>query len=436
MKLKSVKIENFRAIDSLQWNLDSQVTALHGSNAIGKTSVLRAIAVGLGAVSTLLPEVSGNGFQRKDCRDGRSTRVSVTTLDGITWQRHLGLVGRTGFISANGRIEQIPKSPLSELKRWLDLKFLRDSRTPADLPILAFYGSDRKFPLHAKQRNPSNKPPTSRYAALSGALCACTKFNGFSDWLCSEKIEGVSEHAKQHDCKFYNKRRSTVRQAVCSMLDNLSEFSEEFHPFLSVSTDQNLQEPQIGHKIDRLGGGHKAVALLTADLAWRMAQGNSHNTNPLESEAICLIDEVELHLHPIWQQRILSDLMRTFPNTQFIVSTNSPQILSTLKPEQIVELWRENDQITAGATTAPTYGAQAGDVLKVVMGVDERPRGNEFTERLARYTDLVADGEGESPEGLQLRHSLENLSPRDPALDRADIEMRRRIFLSDLSRSL
>ena len=128
-----------------------------------------------------------------------------------------------------------------------------------------------------------------------------------------------------------------------------------------------------------------------------------------------MIDEIELHLHPSWQQRILADLKRTFPNTQFIVSTHSPQVLTTVKPEHIVELIREGNKILAGQIAAPTYGAEAGDVLATVMGVNERPCNNEFVKQLERYMKLVADGEGEAPDAASLRDTLENLSLRDPA---------------------
>jgi len=175
---------------------------------------------------------------------------------------------------------------------------------------------------------------------------------------------------------------------------------------------------------------------LAADLARRMAQGNPHLSDPLQSEAVVLIDEIELHLHPSWQQRILADLTRTFPNTQFIVSTHSPQVLTTVKPEHVVELGREQGKIVAGsAGSTPTYGAEAGDVLAAVMGVKERPGGNEFVEKLAQYTDLVAEGKGEFPEAVSLRQELDNLSPRDPALDRADIEIRRRKLFQSMGES-
>ena len=132
---------------------------------------------------------------------------------------------------------------------------------------------------------------------------------------------------------------------------------------------------------------------------------------------------------------MLTDLARTFPNTQFIVSTHSPQVLTTLRPEQIVKLSREDGRIVAGRASEPTYGAEAGDVLNVVMGVRERPSGNEFVEILQSYMRLVSSGQGETTEALSLRRNLESLSPRDYALDRADIEIRRHKLLTKMGKS-
>lgn len=51
---------------------------------------------------------------------------------------------------------------------------------------------------------------------------------------------------------------------------------------------------------------------------------------PQQTEGIVLIDEVDVHLHPKWQQTILSQLRDAFPCIQFIVTTHSPQVLSTV----------------------------------------------------------------------------------------------------------
>ena len=186
--------------------------------------------------------------------------------------------------------------------------------------------------------------------------------------------------------------------------------------------------------LDQLSGGYRIMLALAADLARRMAQGNPHLDDPLQAEAIVLIDEVDLHLHPSWQQRVLTDLARTFPNTQFIISTHSPQVLTTVEPRHVVHLAREDGRIVAGSASGWTYGAEAGDVLSAVMGVDERPD-NDFTRKLARYRRLIGDGRGESEEALALRRELNALSPDDPALDRADVEIRRRKLFRGKGRS-
>ena len=128
-------------------------------------------------------------------------------------------------------------------------------------------------------------------------------------------------------------------------------------------------------------------------------------------------------------------MARTFPNTQFVVSTHSPQVLTSVSPDCIVELRRENGNIVAERASAPTYGAEAGDVLAAVMGVSERPSGNDFVKLLEKYTRLVGRNQGESGEAISLRRRLESLSPRDPALDRADVEIRRRKLMRGMGKS-
>ena len=225
-----------------------------------------------------------------------------------------------------------------------------------------------------------------------------------------------------------------MRQAIASMLPEVSDPRTESSPLRFV-VSRKLEGGVEKLSLDQLSGGYRIVLALAADLARRMVQGNPHLDDPLKSEAIVLIDEVELHLHPKWQQRILGDLQRTFPNAQFIVSTHSPQVLTTVEPQRIVELAREGDRIVAGAPAGATYGAEAGDVLSVVMGVKERPPDNEFTKALDQYRRLVSEGKGESKKALALRRKLEELSPRDYALNRADLEIRRRKMFKQMAES-
>ena len=422
MKLERVEIENYRAIEKLDLPLNPALTVLHGDNAHGKTSVLSAIATGLGSIPMLLPDVPSVGFRKTDARGLQQSRVGLRTVDGVAWDRRV-----------HGGLRR--RSVRRELKDALDaiVNADREETGPLDLPIVAFYDTDRAV-FDQPQRRRGFNTEFPRYAALQGALSARTDFRDFFRWFYARENEELREQKKRQDFSHRLNDLKAVRRAIETMVPEVSNPRIELSPLrfvVSVQPDDGKPE-QLS--IDQLSGGYRIMLALAADLARRMAQGNPHIDNPLQSEAVVLIDEIELHLHPSWQQRVLADLARTFPNTQFIVSTHSPQVLTTVKPEHVVELRREPGGIVAEPASAPTYGAEAGDVLATVMGVDERPAGNEFAKKLARYTDFVADGQGESPRAVSLRQSLDELSPRDPALDRADIEIRRRNLLKSMGK--
>ena len=82
-----------------------------------------------------------------------------------------------------------------------------------------------------------------------------------------------------------------------------------------------------------------------------------------------LVDEIELHMHPAWQQRVLADLQRAFPETQFIVTTHSAPILTTV-PDECIRILEEG---RVHAAPPGTEGAEVSRVLKRILGVDVRP---------------------------------------------------------------
>ena len=430
MKLKSVEIENYCAIEKLKLPLDPSLTVLHGDNGYGKTSVLSAIAVGLGDEAMLGPFLDVFiYFCEEDWReDAANPRVSLTSMNGNVSERQ-----GTRSVFEREKAER----EMSANRENLDKALVENSRAESkDMPIGALYGTDRAVsgvpesvvsPRHLPRR-------VSRLDALKGALSARTDFEDLFAWFYFKEDEELREQKERRDFDYQLKEVSAVRQAISSMLPEVSDPRTESNPPRFIVSQKSEQGRVEKLSLDQLSGGYRIVLALAADLARRMVQGNPHLDDPLKSEAVVLIDEVELHLHPGWQQRILGDLRRTFPNAQFIVSTHSPQILTTVEPQRIVELAREGDRIVAGAPAGATYGAEAGDVLSVVMGVKERPD-NDFTKDLDEYRRLVSEGKGESEEALALRRKLEELSPRDYALNRADLEIRRRKMFKQMAES-
>ena len=422
MKLERVEIENYRAIEKLVLPLDPALTVLHGENGHGKTSVLSAIAVGLGGILRLLPDVSSIGFRDTDLRGPRPLRVALHAVGGLEWERRKGGPrGQVGFKHLKEMIDGIVAAD-------------REGAAPRDLPIVAFYDTDRAV-FDAPHRRRGFKTAFPRYAALEGALAPRANFKEFFKWFYAMENEELREKKARRNWDYQLKELNAVRTAIKSMVPGVSDPRIELRPLrfaVSVKSEAGKIEECA---LDQLSGGYRIMLALAADLARRMAQGNPHLDDPLESEAVVLIDEVDLHLHPAWQQRVLTDLAKTFRKTQFIVSTHSPQVLTTVRPERVICLYRQDDRIVAGQSSAPIYGAESGAVLSTLMGVSERPAGNEFVEALRQYMELVGDDKGESEEGRALRRKLEALSPDDYGLDRADIEIRRRKVLKRIGKS-
>ena len=427
MKLASVNIRNFRAIEEMTLPLHPQLTVLHGENAQGKTSVLRAIAVGLGAIPTRLPVIGGIDFAKNDPRRGsESTYVTLHVQGGGSWSRRRG---RGSLYEALKR--NLPG--IGWLNEWVD-SIVQAERAdePVELPVVAFYDTDRTV-LDVPQRRRGFPKDFHRFQALSGALSARANFREFFQWFYAKQTEESFEKDERQDFGVRLRDLSAVRRAISSALGDVSYPRIRIRP-LRFEVTLRGEGGKERLELDHLSGGYRATLALVADLARRMALGNPHFDDPLTSEAVVLIDEVDLHLHPAWQQRILDDLTRTFPNAQFVVTTHSPQVLTTVRPEQVVTLEREDGRIVARGTDWGTYGAKAGDVLRVVMGVAQRPD-NEFSRKLAEYRRLVSQGDGEAEEARKLRARLDEITPDDPALASADLEIRQRKLFRKMAES-
>ena len=443
MKLERVTIENYRAIARLELRLHPRLTVLHGDNGHGKTSVLAGIAVGLGSIPERVLEMAlGPNLQRNhpdfldsDFRKDGEPKVALTTTDGAQWHRRRSRPGRGTSESPNVLGEAIPEIVYQDKAELWPMR---------DLPIVAFYdteratGGVRKPAQSSRFDNPGGR--LIRYLALDGSLAPHTDFQAFFDWFYDREKEELREQRERRSFDYSREDLDAVRGAIERMLPGVSrprveQVGADRIRFLVSEASESGEARTLA--LDQMSGGYRIMLALVADLARRMAQGNPHLEDPLQSEAVALIDEVDLHLHPSWQQRALPDLMRTFPNAQFIVSTHSPQVLTTVKPENIVRLRRDGDSIVATGTGGPTYGAEAGYALAVEMGVQERPpaKHNEFVALLEQYNHLVNYGQGKSEEARQLRGELERLSPRDFALDRADSEMRRQNVMQRLAES-
>ncbi len=390
LKLSHITIENFRAISKLDLPLDPQLTVLVGNNAAGKTTILDAIAVGLSAVITHLPELSDRdvystqGFRSNDLQQAMVSddlvvtesplsgikqapyvRVTVESMDGVIWD-----MTKERDQTKRTLAEIPPEKRLNQLHDFLDqiINDVQDGK-PTDLPVIAYYGTERAV-LSLSQRD-FNKN-FNRFNALEDALVATQPFQGMIEWFAFQEDLERREREQRKDFEYRRPILEAVRRAISQMIPGSSEPRTLINPLRFVVTLNSGENGPEMLSLEQLSDGYRTTLALVMDLARRMAQANPHRSEKaIDSEAIVLIDEVDLHLHPMWQQHILVDLMATFANTQFIVTTHSPQLLTTIKPKHIVRLEREHEVIAEQVMSS--YGAESGRLLAEIMEVDERP---------------------------------------------------------------
>ena len=136
-----------------------------------------------------------------------------------------------------------------------------------------------------------------------------------------------------------------------------------------------------------------------------------------ETSAILLIDEIENHLHPTWQRRVIPALLEHFPGLQIFATTHSPFVVAGLKAGQVHLLNRdENGVVTATTNTEDVVGWTADEILRTMMGVDD-PTDDETARNAAELRRLRDEGERADERGEEQRQNrmqeLRRLVDRD-----------------------
>ena len=90
--------------------------------------------------------------------------------------------------------------------------------------------------------------------------------------------------------------------------------------------------------LDGLSLGHRTVTAWIIDLPWRLIQHYPESTEPIAEPGVVLIDEIDLHLHPLWQRKIMKQFSETFTNIQFVATTHSPLMITSMSDVNVAAL--------------------------------------------------------------------------------------------------
>lgn len=393
MKLKKIKITNYRCFREADIDFDEHVTLIVGKNGVGKTAILDAVAV---SVSTFLLGIDG-GISRSILKD--DARYEFHDLDGTIDPQHqfpvsIDSIGDCldkqnvkwvrSLKSANGKTTIKDAGELTIIAKKVQNRIMTGDKSLV-LPLISYYGTGRLYAQKKEKRNIKSLTEFKRQVGYVDCMAAESNEKLMLNWFQMQTLKSLQNQQKTGVIE-RTLLLKTVEKAICRSYERISGSRNAILTF-DLDTHRLVLEFEASDggtqkfAMDEMSDGYKNTLSMIGDIAYRMAVLNPILGDRVldETPGVVLIDEIDLHLHPQWQQTILSDLHAIFPNVQFIVSSHAPAVINSVPREQIRIL--DNGEIYMPA--AQTYGRDANSILREVMKVSERPE--DVVQRLAAF---------------------------------------------------
>ena len=421
-------MQNFRCYTDFTMQFSPKVTVIVAENGRGKTAILDGLAITMAPYLAAFPGIKARNFQPNDVRmvvDVPQTQdeLQIKRMKAYSWKRELKSVkGKTSSVSAKF-VSDYGKRIADELNQPGDQDII--------LPVLGYYGTSRMWNDSSLLKR--KKVDLSRSSGYVECLEPSGSYNTFAQWFryateSALEYDHIIAEKKLNKKNPYREILNAINKAIVTCIQSMG-WTDLKYSFAA----QNLLicHPEKGElPLEAMSDGARSVISMAADIAYRMARLNPDMGEDvtLKTSGVVLIDEVDMHLHPSWQQTVVNDLVKAFPKVQFIVTTHSPQVLTSVPAECIRILHWDNDLVDIEEPTF-SLGAESSQLLRDIQHVESRPGSLPIVQALQRYLQLVNEDKWDSEEALALRETLDRWSQgREPALVRADMDIRVRNF--------
>lgn len=394
MKIEKLRIKNFRCYENIELELKEDYIVLVGINGAGKTTVLDAISIALGGYISNFNGMGIYGINKSD------SHYKMYELGSIIEREHqfpveISVIGKVekenikwyrALNKENGRTSNTGAKEIIDYATNIQEK-IKTGNKEILLPVIAYYGTGR---LWMQKREKSNKDSKENFSRLKGYVDCL-------DSASNEKLM-LKWFEKMTYLELQEAEKIPELEAVKRALNNSYEIIDESVDKANFSYKVKSGELEVGIKrkngtveslpLRILSDGIKSTMSMIADIAYRMAVLNPQLLDNilLKTSGIILIDEIDMHLHPSWQSKIIKVLTKTFPKIQFIFTTHSPSVISNILNENILvlnnlEIYKLNDK---------TYGRNIESIVREVMKTEVRPQ--EIVKKLKEFNELLDDG--------------------------------------------
>ncbi|WP_261104711.1 AAA family ATPase [Serratia marcescens] len=458
--LKKVAIVDFKRLRDVIVNLEDDLTVFVADNGYGKTTLLDAIAISLSWLRSNIQKKDKPGSYIREIDINNSKDALYASV--VATFKVQNLNANILITSAKEGVSFKRSNDLQEVKSLATMyRYVNTFLDNSSLPVMAYYSIVRSVVgggIDNKRKSNKNKTSWSKFDVYDDFIFDRNDFGEFLSWLMFLSNKSTYENASPTDTlesleKEIERISNTIEQLKTisnidsNIINNLTisreekklqlkkvtgndtlsssslyknvintilKFLPEFESINLVYSENDFRLVLLKNGIEldaqQLSQGEKTILTLVGDLARRLSLLNPTLQNPFEGKGIVLIDEIDLHLHPTWQQKIIERLLTTFPNVQFVLSTHSPQVLSTVSARCIRILEEVEDELgyTSIKATKPRYqtkGLINSDALLYGMGTDPTPPINEV-KWLEEYKKNIELDKFDSKPAITLRNNI------------------------------
>ena len=254
---------------------------------------------------------------------------------------------------------------------------------PADRLSVFAYGVSR-YPAHTALNERESKPYKTLFSTEA-------RLSDLEEWLL--KLDYLSRMDDEKSQREGHKRLDSVRRLLQSSL-----FPEVLDVTFEASGGADSQvivkfvTKDGTVRFDELGFGYQTTLTWLTDFCKRMFELYPKSKNPLHEEAVVLVDELDLHLHPKWQRDIVPTLSKEFPNVQFIVTTHSPHVLQSMEDVNLYVLRRDakSGEIEAERSRETNFtGWTVEEILSETMELKDGVRSVVYNEKKRAFENAL-----------------------------------------------
>ena len=376
MKIESFSIQNYKCIKDLVVDCrgaDGEIkqwTVLLGENNTGKTNVLRAL-------SYLV--VSKFDF-RVEMGEESEVVEEYTTFTAR---------GREGALG-EGKPKQCVKSILSNGDHWNSDSRIRCAKGTVSYLDLFPYGVNR-----VPARVVLSERVTFPYYTL---FSSDARLLNIQEWLLQ------LDYSKQHGSSMSQKHLDKMHELLKSELfPEIMGFKFGRYELENDQVSVRFETIDGDMRFDELGFGYQTTLTWLSDFSKRMFELYPDADNPLHEEAVVLVDEIDLHLHPKWQRDLVPTLSKIFPNVQFIVTTHSPHVLQSMEDVNLYVLRRdaESGEIEAERSRETNFtGWTVEEILSETMELKEGVRSVVYNKKKRAFEKALKAKDREQAEEI------------------------------------